>query len=37
MSNVKVNVRFDYFNTISASNKNNMVDIVNLLEQFKGF
>lgn len=37
MSDVKVNVRFDYFNTISVSNKNNTVDIVNLLEQFKGF
>lgn len=37
MANVNVNVRFDFFSVVSASNNNCTVDISPLLEQFKEF
>ena len=37
MKKIKVNVRFDYFNVISADNVENTIDITTLLEQFKEF
>lgn len=37
MPNVKVSVRFDYFNINSASNVNNIVDLTPLLKSFREF